>query len=946
MSRLHHTPLRLSSLLLLLLLVPLFMPAQRNDSLLDRNRLKYTTDNPLIYEGAQDLWPYSFLNEDGQPDGFNIDLIKLILNKLNIPFEIKMKPRLMAFKDLREGRSDLMIGLVAGFHEEFAHYSENSVTLFTQSVLSPRSHPTTIHHFRDLETHKVYVNDSSLCHHLMIDYGFGANAIPTRNIGETIMQMSTDDEGELVWNTLSLKWLLRKFQITNLEITTVNMPHGEYKFMSGDVHLIHLMDSVFSELNATDQLIPLQNKWFYPERLENHDETPQWIINTAIVLGVLLLILLAYTVAYQVQARRITRENAQRTQRFSLIIETCGVRIWTYDVATDTFAWHNEKGQVAFTYTAEEFARRYSPADYARLKEAIQRLSKQENSEEGVTLDLKARDCEGGDDSLHDFTVRLSVLQRNDKGQPTKLIGTKMDVTARRQQQRLTDERAMRFRAIFNTPLVGVFFFDRDGILTDVNEKACEMFCCNREEILAAKVQLRHVLDTGNLPIAAMDGYHATQLVDIDAIPSEKRHIPQVKRKGILCNEFHLTTVYDENHNIIGIFAICRDISHIREGVHKRAEATEAVARLQAQLAEYNRNIDNVIHDSDVRLAAYSTTTHTLQIFSSANDVQHSLSQTRCMSLTDDISEKLVMRTLATMDQCADRDIVADVLTRLQVKGGYRLAVQFRLTPLKDAKGNIMAYVGLCRDFSEMRHLKQTMAVQTAKVQEVDRAKTSFVNNMAKEIHHPMNAIVDYVGQLKSDTASDNEEALKKGIVDNAEKLVAFIDKVLFLSRLEANMIEINPQQCDYAQLFSSQCMDGWAKHRNDKTRYVVENPYEHLEVIVDATYLGQLVRQLTDNAAVHTRQGTVRARCEYIGRRLIIAIDDTGEGIPPMELARLQQPKTRSTTVTKGLGIAICQELVRQMNGTMEISSEQGSGTTVYVTIPCTATLIKRRKN
>ena len=195
MSKLRHIlPARsvVLTLLMLLTAVPLCIRGQlsdtafsprSNDSLGTSPHLiiqRYTAENPLIYEGAQDLWPYSFLNENGEPDGFNIDLIRLILNRMNIPYKIVMKPRLKAFQDLKEGKSDLMIGLTAGFHEEFSHYSQNAVTLFTQSILSPKDKPTEVHDFRDLATHRVIVNDSSLCHHLMIDYGWGDNAIPSK----------------------------------------------------------------------------------------------------------------------------------------------------------------------------------------------------------------------------------------------------------------------------------------------------------------------------------------------------------------------------------------------------------------------------------------------------------------------------------------------------------------------------------------------------------------------------------------------------------------------------------------------------------------------------------------------------------------------------------------------------------------------------------------------
>ena len=133
----------------------------------------FSESSPLIYEDVWDLWPYSFLNDNGDPD-------------------IRLKPSSEAYHDLKEGKSDLMLGLAQGFHDEFGMYSKNAVTLFTQSVVTPMNKPVEIKAFRDLGKPglKVIVNDSSLCHHLMIDYGWGANALPDKDIGEAIQRSS------------------------------------------------------------------------------------------------------------------------------------------------------------------------------------------------------------------------------------------------------------------------------------------------------------------------------------------------------------------------------------------------------------------------------------------------------------------------------------------------------------------------------------------------------------------------------------------------------------------------------------------------------------------------------------------------------------------------------------------------------------------------------------
>lgn len=55
----------------------------------DENIRTYTEEHPLVYEDVFDLWPYSFLNENGEPDGYNVELIQMMLKELNIPYVIR-----------------------------------------------------------------------------------------------------------------------------------------------------------------------------------------------------------------------------------------------------------------------------------------------------------------------------------------------------------------------------------------------------------------------------------------------------------------------------------------------------------------------------------------------------------------------------------------------------------------------------------------------------------------------------------------------------------------------------------------------------------------------------------------------------------------------------------------------------------------------------------------
>ena len=506
---------------------------------------RYTEKHPLVYEDCCDLWPYAYLNDKGQPEGFNIDLISLLMNELHIPYVIKLKPQQEVFNDLKAHIADLTFGLAAGFHDEYGMYGRHSITLFTQSVATPKSQSVVIKTFRDLSKPgvQVIVKDSSLCYHLMHDYGWEGHAVVSHDIKETIIQVSSQQEGQIVWNTLSLKWLINHYHLNNLELTPVNMPHGDYKFMSNDQHLLDLLDETYSNLHLADKITPLQNKWFYPEH--ESPKTPLWVWVLTGVALLLLTIAIVYVISYRRQNERVTKANNKLKRRLALIIETTKVRIWTYDVRKHTFAWHNENGRVAYTYSMEEFSQRYSEGDYNKLKEAIDRLATQHkdakgHEEEEVKLELKAKDIEGGDHDLHDFVVVLSVLSRDKHGKPTIIIGTKKDVTESRRLKRIEDERTLRYWSIFYSQDAAIFLFDKDGYVLDASPKACELCQYNADEIIEQHIHLNDFFQMKFKDMSQVDGFHA-----IKAFNEEKI-------------EYQLKTIYDDEKQLIGIFSFCR----------------------------------------------------------------------------------------------------------------------------------------------------------------------------------------------------------------------------------------------------------------------------------------------------------------------------------------------------------------------------------------------------
>jgi signal transduction histidine kinase len=124
---------------------------------------------------------------------------------------------------------------------------------------------------------------------------------------------------------------------------------------------------------------------------------------------------------------------------------------------------------------------------------------------------------------------------------------------------------------------------------------------------------------------------------------------------------------------------------------------------------------------------------------------------------------------------------------------------------------------------------------------------------------------------------------------------------------------------------------------------YVIESPYDELVVDIDDVNVGRIIEQITANAAHYTKKGLVQASYDYIGNALVVTIRDTGEGMSQEVLSRVFERFVSGPHSGTGLGLPICQELASQLGGHIDISSEEGKGTTVWVSMP--ATLISSKK-
>jgi len=906
-------------------------PTEAKDSL-----KVFTEGHPLVYEDAWDLWPYVFLNENGEPDGYNIDLLKMIFKRLDIPYIIKLKPTLEAQADLKSGKSDLMLRMDASFSRGNSLYSKTIVQLFTHSVVSPQSMNVVLRTGKDLKGHKVIVHEGSFSHHMIMDEGWSKDIKPYDDMKEAIQKLRTDEQGVIIWNTMSLKWLMRKYKTDNLVINPIDIPAGEYKFMSKNRRLLDQIDSVYTELRADDQLEAIRNKWFYPE----HADTgiPAWVWNLAAVLAALAAFFLVYYIYYRIRERKMTREVRKSNDRLSLVLSTSEIGLWVYHVATQTTDMIDEFGKTRQTLHLHETINRYSQNDYNLLREAISDIINQRK--ESANIVLKIRELKDNHVQVRDYNIDIGVLRRDRFGKPLDLLGTRVDITSDRMRQSRIQDSMMRYQAIFNSAMIDMVVFDADGVITDINDKALQAIQMSKEDLIAERITIQQMLSIDGFDLETFEGMHVTQIFSSDDDRALSLHV----KRPLKYYEIKFVPIRDNEGRLMNIFGSGRDVTEVAMSYRRIKQNARELQRSNDEINNYIRNIDYVMNVGGIRMASYNPETHTLTIYRDANHVEFTLTQTRALGFADDSSRRRAMGIIKNMDSRTEKPINADIKTTLRRQGGGgRLHLQLHFIPIHDKQGELKEYFGMCRDISDIKNIEEKLAEETLRAQEVEVVKNAFLHNMSFEIRTPLNTVVGFAELFQMDHSPEDEVVFIQEIKDNSAKLLKLINDILFISRLDAEMIEFKTHPTDFANLISMQCDAIWTNLHKPGVDYSISSSFRKLMLDIDSTNVGIIIDKIVTNAVQYTEKGSVKVRYDYLGDNLVVSVEDTGRGIPKETLNNIYDRFVTIANNGAGLGLAICNELINHLNGTINIKSDEGKGTTVWFSIPCQALEIER---
>lgn len=283
-------------------------------------------------------------------------------------------------------------------------------------------------------------------------------------------------------------------------------------------------------------------------------------------------------------------------------------------------------------------------------------------------------------------------------------------------------------------------------------------------------------------------------------------------------------------------------------------------------------------------------------------------------------------------------------------KEGYPVPVEYTSTPIQNDDGYISGAVVVFRDISDRKVIEEERMRYTQNLEEAREAalranmmKSEFLANMSHEIRTPLNGIIGAADLLKKTAISGEQQKYLQVITGSGDNLLALINDILDLSKIEAGELNLNPEPLDIRELIEH-VVSSISPRAISKNIELIVNFEGNIpaSVLADPVRLNQIMINLLGNAVKFVESGFIAVHIVEKNSHnnlitLRITVEDSGIGIPSDKLEKIFEKfeQADSTTTKKyggtGLGLAITKRLVELMQGIIGVQSEEGVGTSFW---------------
>ena len=893
--------------------------------------LDYTKDDPLIIASDWDFPPYEYSNDEGEPAGYNIELLQTIFKKLDIPYRIILREWSEATQTFERRDADLIIDPTYRFHGRPYIRSTNILNYYKVQLVTAADarKVTALDDFTPEDTLVLKLNDYAA--NRIVDERHLDIPIIYRSPKEALAGISEGRYKYFIWGEGPLKWKKKELAMDTMFVNPIDIPDGEIRIVGYDKELIDAIDDEYARLEQSGDLEALRDKWFHPER--QHDDTsPMALI---VLAGAIIAVVIGVLMARLVRAR--VRQAVHKTEDLNNMMEQAlnmgKYYVFTIDVTTGRI--HNIHGDLLpeGEMVREVFMPRIKHDDQDDFQKKVDLLVSGELQQARYTKQLNIGTRK---DPNWIWLSGLASLEYVDF-KPRYITNTVRDITQQVEDERVNSELSAKYMQVFKTNIVAMSFYDKDGNLIDLNDNMRKL--CGITEETKAWFHKTQLFEAGLFK----DQYLRNSRHQFHAC--QHTYIPELGLNKYL--EVRINPIIDDRDEVKYYVVTCREVTAERDIYLEQLRHNQEMEKTNAAINDYEQRLQYLLEKSDMFVWKFDLVTRQIHFSRSLRTEGYTMSR-----------DEYVNNMFEDEREMADRNI----LGMIQRGEDFNAIHHFYYLPSNpdecwsalsgvpeyNKDGKMTAYFGVARDVTALMQAQQRLKLETSRAEDSGRMKSAFLANMTHEIRTPLNAIVGFSDLLPViDTKEERMEFIRI-IRNNCDMLMRLINDILEASSM-GQALAIKPTEVDISPVFDDICQTLAQRVQEPGVEFIKDNPYPTCPTVLDKGRVQQVLTNFVTNAVKYTHQGFIKVgyhwdrRMKFDGSGeadgLTFYCLDTGAGIPKDKQASVFERfvKLNDFVQGTGLGLSICQNIVERCNGHIGVTSEgEGHGSSFWFWIPC----------
>jgi len=299
-----------------------------------------------------------------------------------------------------------------------------------------------------------------------------------------------------------------------------------------------------------------------------------------------------------------------------------------------------------------------------------------------------------------------------------------------------------------------------------------------------------------------------------------------------------------------------------------------------------------------------------------------------------------------------DNNPITDLEIDLIKKNGEKITVMKNVIPITVNKEEFLLEAFM--DISNIKEYEERLEIEKDKADESNRLKSAFLANMSHEIRTPMNGIIGFAQFLSNpDITKEKLEQYSKIIIKSGNHLLALINDIIDISKIESGKLSINKSKININVLINE--LKTFFQSYIEKINKTAINleistplPNEKASVKTDPVRLKQILTNLINNAIKFTEKGSVKIGYEINDKTLLFYVKDTGIGVKKDRQKMIFKRFSQASGTTEklyggtGLGLSISKACVEKLGGKIWLNSEFGKGSEFFFSLPYKAVILK----